>query len=145
MLFAVILGHSFLLASEIMIPIHAIFDPANHVIVSTLAFSYTLIISGWIGYSRSTSVKPHKDTSLGALRFILDLIILFEYFYLLQISQTEHIGDFPLVVLIIFGTYVLSDIIKHHEHSPRERPWIRHRTGITVIFFVFIFIATTVY
>lgn len=59
-LFAIVLAHSFLLASEILVPISVAFQPENQMSVTTLLFSYLLIISGWIGYSRSVSYRPYK-------------------------------------------------------------------------------------
>ena len=131
-LFAIVLGHSFLLAPDVIIPINIAFDPANHTAAMALMFSYTMIILGWIAYTRSVSRHPHKDTRWGVTRFTLSIVILFEYFYLLQISQTEHVADLPFVVAAIFGTYVISDWIKSREYGARYRKRFERRTRITV-------------
>ena len=144
-LFAIVLGQSFMLASDIMIPIQSLFEPDNHMTVMALIFAYILIVSGWVGYSRSVSIKPHKDTNLGAMRFVIDLVILFEYFYLLRISQTEHVSDFPIVVVIIFLTYMLWDAVKYREHSARDRVWIKRRGSITKKLFLVVLVATILY
>lgn len=128
-----------------MIPITVMFEPANYISVSALVFAYIVIVSGWIGYARSVSVKPHKDTALGALRFVVDLVILFEYFYLLRTSQTGPISDFPLVMVVIFMTYVLSDRIKYYEHTPRQRVWIQHRSKITLGFLAIVLLTGALY
>ena len=104
-------------------------------LLPTLVFSYILIVSSWIGYSRSTSIRPYKDTGRGIARFVFDLIILFEYFYLLQIIQTEHINSFAAVVWVIFLTYALSDIIKVFEHSTQVRAQIESRAKVTTRLF----------
>ena len=111
-LFAIVLAHSFLLASEILVPISVAFQPENHMSVTTLLFSYVLIISGWIGYSRSVSYRPYKDTAWGAMRFVFDIIILFEYFYLVGIS-VEQPDVFPFVVVVIAATYLIT--IRRHQ------------------------------
>ena len=130
-LFAIVVGHSFLMASDFMIPVWTMFEPDNYVAASTLIFAYILIVSGWIGYSRSISVKPHRDTGWGVARFVLDLVIMFEYFYLLRIVQTNHITDFPVVLLIIFVTYIISDSVKMREYPPTSRVSIKQRSKIT--------------
>lgn len=145
MLFAIVVGHSFILASDVIIPIQTLLESTDHKSASTLIFSYMLIVSGWVGYTRSISIKPHRDTSLGAMRFIFDLIILFEYFYLLEITYKGPIEDFPLIVVVIFFTYLLSDIVKHYEYPPRSRVRIRQRTKITIGMLVFVFLAMAIY
>ena len=135
-LFAIILAHSFMLASDTMIPIGIMFEPDNHATAATFVFSYILIVSSWIGYSRSTSIRPYKDTGWGIARFVFDILILFEYFYLLQIIKTEHIHSFAVVVVVIFFTYMLSDSIKILEHSTRVRVRIKRRSKATTRLFV---------
>ena len=140
-LFAIVIGHSFIMASDVIIPIQTLVDSTYHKPASTLMFSYILIVSGWIGYSRSISIRPHRDTALGAMRFVFDLIILFEYFYLLQIAYTGPIEDFPLVVVVIFLTYLLSDTVKCYEYPPRTRARIKQRMKITIGTLVVVFVA----
>ena len=96
-----------------------------------------------VGYARSASVKPHKDTGLGATRFVLDIVILFEYFYLLQISQTEHIGELPFVMVVIFGAYLLSDLVKYREYALGSRRQLKRRSKITGYFFVLVVVAAS--
>lgn len=135
-LFAVIIGYSFFLASDVMIPIQNVLESDNHTAVLTLGFSYILVISGWVGYSRSVSTKPYTDSNLGAMRFVVDLIVLFEYFYLISISQTEHASEFPAVAVIIFGTYVLWDDIKGREYASRDQENIQRRKTTTKKLFI---------
>ena len=130
-LFAIVLGQSFLLAPPIMIPITTAFAPENQTAAMALGFSYVVIVAGWIGYARSVSRHPHKDTGWGVMRFALNIVILYEYFYLLRISQTEHVADLPWVMMVLFGTYVVSDMVKTREYGSRYRKRFRRRTGIT--------------
>lgn len=134
-LFAIVLGHSFLLAIGTIIPIQIAFN-SNYHLSMTLIFSYVVIVSGWIGYARSVSYAPHKDTVWGAIRFVLDIVIIYEYFYLLRISQTEYVTDIPYVMVVIFGTYALSDLVKYYEHVPQGRTRIKRRGRITVHAFI---------
>ena len=144
-LFAIVLGHSFLMASDVMIPVWDVFEPDNYVAASTLVFAYILVVSGWIGYSRSISVKPHRDTAWGVMRFVLDLVILFEYFYLLRMTQTDHVADFPAVLVVIFVTYVVSDLVKTREHPPKMRSQIKQRSKITDGLLLIVMLATVLY
>ena len=131
-MFAIVLGHSFLLVPDVIIPINIAFDPANHTAAMALVFSYIMIILGWIAYTRSVSRHPHKDTRWGVTRFALSIVILYEYFYLLQISQTEHVVSLPFVVVVIFWTYLISDVIKSREYGARYKKRFRRRTRITM-------------
>ena len=144
-LFAIVLGQSFMLASDILIPFQSILKPDNHTTVMALIFVYILIVSGWAGYTKSILNQPHKDTNLGTVRFIIDLIILFEYFYLLRISQTEHLNDLPIVVGIIFTTYIAWDFVKYREHSPKDGTYIGNRGKITVQFCILMWVVTLLY
>ncbi len=135
-LFAIILAQSFILASQVMIPIHAILELDNRETVSTLMFSYLLIVLGWIGYARTTSISPYRDTAWSVARFVLDLVILFGYFYLLQISQTKNVGDFPLVVMAISLMYMLSDNVKQRERPLQDERWVIRRRGTTKLLFI---------
>lgn len=153
-LFAIVLGYSFTLTTGLIIPIGELFDPSNNTTASTLVFSYILIVSGWIGYYRSISIWSHKDTAWGAIRFVLDLIILFEYFYLLQLVSPVFgegfplVKDFPIVVTVIFLTYLLSDVVKHRvnrNQPPQNRTHIWQRTYITISTLLLVSIAMITY
>lgn len=111
-----------------MIPIDTALSDENVPKVLALGFAYVVIVSGWIGYSRSVSMWAYRDSVSGITRFVLDLIILFECFYLLWPSQTNHFWQFPYVVFLIFFTYIISDIIKRHEYHTPKSEWARIKT-----------------
>lgn len=121
-LFAVVLATSFPLASKAMIPIHIALEPDSLVANITLALSYLIVGMGWVGYARSLSRWKYQDTHWGFLRFAFDIVILFEYFYLLQIAQTEYVGHFPFVMLVLAMTYVASDLVKYRDQPRRKQP-----------------------
>ncbi len=99
--------------------------------------AYIILVSGWVGYARSMSEKPHKDNIHGALRFLIDLVILFEYFYLLQLTENlaNFQNEFHWVVMIVFATYAIWDVVRYFEyHGKRERKVVRNRGGRTLVF-----------
>ena len=144
-LFAIVLAHSFLLASDALIPISEAFEPARLATTATLMFSYLLIVSGWVGYARSVSVRPHKDTGWGVARFVLDIAIIFEYFYVLQISQTGHAGEIPYALAVIFGTYIVHDCVKSIEHETGMWEQIKHLERPTMAVSALVLIAVLAY
>lgn len=135
-LFAIVLGQSFLLFPDDLIPLHAALEPKNHMVALVVAFSYMVIVMGWIGYARSISRHPHQDTGLGVVRFTINILIIFGYFYLLRISQTEVVADISLVMVALFGLYWLWDLIKEREYGSQYKEQFRRRREITSITFV---------
>ena len=148
LIFAIIIASSFELASEILIPLDGAFtDKNNLVLASSLLLSYVVIIAGWVGYALSMSTKPHKDNYKGALRFMIDLIIPFENFYLIQLVPTEKfILEFPIVLSVLFTTYIIWDVIKYFEyHSKEARKITKNRGGRTGVCAIFCYILTVAY
>ncbi|ABK78625.1 hypothetical protein CENSYa_2021 [Cenarchaeum symbiosum A] len=117
-IFAIVMVQGFLNLSEVLIPVDGIFDDESAITAASLFVSYVIIVSSWIGYSRSLSKRPYSDNWQGSARFVLDIMILFEYFYLLSISTTEYFTEqFPAVVFTIFVTYAVWDRIKRSEYK----------------------------
>jgi hypothetical protein len=93
--FGVIVGVSFTDFRDILVPISVKFE------TFTLLLAYVTVIGSWIGYHRAINKKPDES----AVRFIIDLIILYLYFYLIY-----SITDFFTVLAIlplIFGLYTI--------------------------------------
>lgn len=134
-LFAVVLAISFQQASETMIPIQMVVEPEKIVPNIVLALSYLVVILGWVGYARSVSRWRYKDTRLGFLRFAIDILILFEYFYLLQVAH-EHASHTAPVLLVLAITYYASELVKYYEQSRRQRPSIYRRNASTLILII---------
>lgn len=130
-LFAVVVATSFPLAASTMIPFESLFGLENLVSNIPLALSYMVVLLGWVGYARSTSVWRYEGTAWEFVRFVIDILILFEYFYLLQVAH-QHIGDTPYVLLALAITYLVSDIAKYFDQPHEKRPQVKKRMRPTV-------------
>ena len=143
-MFAIIVAQSFMIATDLLIPLDEILNDDNFLKTTSLFLVYVIIISGWVGYARSMSEKPHKDNHHGILRFVIDLVILFEYFYLLQL--TKHPGNFQdefvWVISIIFWSYFIWDVIKYVEYRGKK---VRNRIGVTLLFAIICLAISGVY
>lgn len=87
-----------------------------------MLLAYVAIISGWVGYSRSMIKWPHKNTKAGALRFSLDIAILFCYFGLITSAQpqNEFQNHFLSWISTLFVLFVLWDLLKIKEHYEKN-------------------------
>ena len=90
---------------------------------TALLLSYVFIISGWVGYSKSISKRPHKENGLGNSRFVIDLVILYLAFYLLNLTDPVKFkpfisvfNDFLLTFPVTFLVYIVWDILKYFEY-----------------------------
>ena len=88
----------------------------------------TVVVGSWIGYHGAMMhLRKEVDTRQSLLRFVIDVILLFEYFRLLG-----NIGNPPLVFAIIFQIfvwYVLWDLIVRTEGTPgKEAPIVASAT-----------------
>ena len=90
---------------------------------------------------------PHKDNKIGALRFSLDIAILFCYFGL--IVSNQHPDGFRVYflpwILAIFAMFVGWDILKiieHHEKNEHNRNVGLFRRSVITLFFVILFSVT---
>lgn len=143
-IFAIVIANSYVTAKQVFVDSWPLllhnYDVLAHIL--GLVVVYIIIISGWIGYSRSLIKWPYKDTKLSVYRFILDFAVLFCYFVLVNII--EVIGDFELYlsawIVILFTCFVLWDILKLIENKKiGDKDNIRRMNrslAITVIFFV---------
>jgi hypothetical protein len=113
-IYAIILAVSFQTAQELFIPFNMIEDYGEMVNTVAVFFVYMLLISGWIGYTRSISERPHTSSPLGNLRFILDIMIVFMVFYLTALVRPQTFRDnfseiFWWVLPVIFTLYVFLE------------------------------------
>lgn len=124
-IYAVILASSFEIARDTFIPLTKINNFDHIVHAYSVFFAYCLLISGWIGYTKSISIRPHTYTSLGSLRFVLDLLIVFFTFYIINLTNNvkEHAvywsnyGEvFVIFLPIVFVLYVIWDLVKMLEY-----------------------------
>ena len=130
-IFAIIIANSYGIAYNVFFSSNGTFITNSDLVMPTieLIFVYFIIISGWVGYARSMVKWQHKNSKLGATRFILDLMILFCYFGLLSLtnvsddltSTNEFKDQFLYWILTIFTLFIVWDIVKFFEHKGKYR------------------------
>jgi len=136
-LFAFVIISSFDIATVLFVPFDNLWDYKNFERASALIFVYFFIITGWIGYFKSIRHKEHTETKLGITRFAIDLFILYLYYYLVTLIRNNTYSDiFNWGLPIIFGLYMLWDILKWFEYRQdpeEERTGRINRALITAI------------
>ena len=152
-IYAVILASSFDISRDAIISLSKITNFNDVVHTISIVLVYTILISGWIGYTRSVSVRPHTNTRSGNIRFILDLCIVFTVFYAVNLTNESdkyriywtHYGDlFHYVLPALFILYFVWDSIRYLEYkkyrnnNPDENARNLNRAGDTVNFNILI-------
>jgi Na+/melibiose symporter-like transporter len=106
-----------------------------------LFLAYTIVITGWIGWTKSITRNSHSENALGNFRFVTDLFILFLFYYLINLTSPEKIlsyGEtFIWVLPVIFGSYIIWDMLKYYEYkcdSPEELQHRKKRFRDTICF-----------
>ena len=125
LVYAVIVALSFDVATELFIPIQNIWESyANFTNAMALILAYVVIICGWVGWTKSMIDKPHKVNFYGNSRFVLDLLIGFWSFYLIQLAKPENFGEYSQVFIwvfpAIFVTYLVWDLAKFKEYNMKN-------------------------
>jgi hypothetical protein len=149
-IFAFIIGQSFLSIDPLLKSISDIFEAHNMINFLAVSFAYFVLIIGWIAYHKSIMLKPHIG-KLGNARYGVDLIVLFITYYLLRLSKpievaqnVQHIqyGEIFLWTLpTLFILYSVWDGLKYFEYSHRSLK----RLVISPIFAVGFIIMSIVY
>jgi len=126
LVYAVIIALSFDVAKDLFIPIqHFWATYENFENGVALLLVYVVIISGWIGWTKSIIDKPHKLNVYGNSRFVLDLFLGFLSFYLIQLAKPEYFQEFNQVFIWvmpgIFITYMIWDSIKYREYNLKDK------------------------
>ena len=141
LIYAVIIGQSFIIASTIFVPIENLFNFDGFQKGFALFLAYTIVITGWVGWTKSITRNPHSENALGNFRFVTDLFILFLFYYLINLTSSEKIlsyGEtFIWVLPVIFGSYIIWDMLKYYEYkcdAPEELQHRRKRFRDTVCF-----------
>jgi hypothetical protein len=149
-IFAFIIGQSFLSIDPLLKSISEIFEFHNVINFLAVSFAYFVLIIGWIAYHKSIMFKPHFG-KFGNARYGVDLIVLFVTYYLLRLSKP--IGDTQNVQYIQYGEiflwtlptlfilYCVWDVLKYVEYSHKSRK----RLVISPIFAVGFIIMAIVY
>ena len=150
-IFAVVIGLSFQVSSQIIIPVDQI---ANHPVnTGILILGYIIVIGGWIGYFLSVKEHPHKGKK-GVVRFFLDVLTLYLFFYIINLAKIEN-GQYQKDVFlyllpITFGVYLCWDIVKYFEYKKRnqtneEKTDRIHRIRITIDYLFWFVVLAIVY
>lgn len=131
LIYAVIIGQSFSLASVIFVPIENLFSFDGFLKGSALFLAYVIVITGWVGWSKSITRNPHSPNALGNFRFVTDLIILFWFYYLINLTNPEKFHSygetFLWVLPVIFISYIMWDMLKYFEFRSDILEEIQHR------------------
>ena len=85
---AVIIGATFLAVDDVFVPFQNIFEPHEAVNAVGIVLAYFIVITGWIGYHKSVTERPHLGR-LGRIRYGIDLIILFFWYYIVTTAQPD--------------------------------------------------------
>jgi hypothetical protein len=121
-LFAVVIGISFEISSDIIIPIEKINE--NSINAGILILGYIIIITSWIGYYLSIKKNPHKGR-LGFVRFTLDIFTIYLFYYMVnlaKIENQEYQDDVFLFLLpLTFFVYLTWDIVKYFEYKKKNQ------------------------
>ena len=124
-IYAVVIGQSFVIASTVFIPIDKIFSFNGFANGFALFLAYTVIITGWVGWSKSVTTDPHSSNALGNFRFVTDLVILFLYYYLITLTDPENFQRYGETFIWVFPTvfsfYILWDLLKRAEYKSTSR------------------------
>ena len=124
-IYGIILAQSYAFVGEIFLPAEEISRSDQLTNALGLVMIYVIIISGWVGYTKSIIDKPHKYDHYGSTRFIVELIITLLVFYLLELVSVKnfmtHYGEaFYVIIPIMFAFYLVWDILKYKEYSSSD-------------------------
>jgi hypothetical protein len=84
--------------------------------VWSLAVAYGMVATSWVSYHASVRKQPHKTW----FRFVLDLLLVFDYFVIVNYSSIPRVV-FPAYVAM-FLLYVFWDALKWVEYPDVEVP-----------------------
>ncbi|MGD9534836.1 MAG: hypothetical protein AB7V56_13845 [Candidatus Nitrosocosmicus sp.] len=153
-LYAVVIGLGFEVSNSIVIPIEKIPEHWNNALV--LFLGYSLLVSSWIGYYLSIRKHSHKG-KLGFFRFIIDIFVVYIFYYLIYLSKValdpnnrQYLDDVFLILPLIYGVYLVWDIIKYYEHKKKSQSKIERtdkisRIGITIDYLLIFVIISIFY
>ncbi len=123
---ASIIAFSFQIVNGYFIPFHMELSETYITNFAAMLFVWGVMISGWLGYTKSINDKPHSEGYLGNIRFVIDLVISFLMLYLFIVTGkdnfTKNFGEvFTLILPTVFFLYIVWDIIKNREYPTSNR------------------------
>lgn len=118
-LFAVVIGLSFDIAGTVVIPVEEI--PHDPVGTGILILGYIIVLTSWIGYSLSIKASPHRGRFLGLIRFGLDVLIIFLFYYIVSLANPDDIlyreDVFLYLLPAIYIVFLSWDVTKYYEYK----------------------------
>ena len=121
LVYAIVIGLSFEIAGKVVIPIENINNYPSALNVLILILSYFIVVTSWIGYTKSIIKQKHSEGILGILRFGMDLLIVFLFYYLVSLTdpfRSEYVRDiFIFIIPSIYVIYCIWDSLKYYEHK----------------------------
>lgn len=148
-IYAVVIGLSFDVSRKVVIPFENIKNYPGAIETGILVLAYFIVVTSWIGYTKSVIKKPHTSGFLGIARFGTDLFIVFIFYYMVSLTDPEKISHkddiFILVMPAIYLAYCFWDAIKwmeyrHEKITDDEKEHRKRRRKITVNYFVIFFV-----
>lgn len=117
--FAVVIAGSFPIFTKIFLPFNNLFTYNGFENGLALVFTFLTILSSWLYYFKAISIDKHTETKIGLFRFLLDLFIVYLYYYLIsQASDTQYHKDiFVYTIPVIFACYLLWDFLRFIEYK----------------------------
>jgi hypothetical protein len=144
--YGVVIALSFDISRHVVIPISNILVmPVN---TGILILGYFIIVTSWIGFFKSVKDSPHRENKYGIMRFGVDLFIVYLFFYMVGIAdpqkdQSNHKDVFVWILPVMYGTFLLWDLLKFKEYKnerTKHRAIRKRRIKITINYFL-IFLA----
>ena len=90
LIYAIVIGLSFEIAGKVVIPIEKVNDYPSALNVGILILSYFIVVTSWIGYTKSIIKHKHSENISGILRFGIDLLIVFMFYYLVSLTDPSN-------------------------------------------------------
>lgn len=119
-IFGVIIGASFISLSKNLVPVKSTLTPFYLDFEQfTIGTAYLIIILSWIFYHEAVKKREPQLN----LRFAIDLILLYLYFYIL--FSFEKISDYVFTVLLMFLLY-LAWSVKRDSEEWIEKNWKKY-------------------
>jgi hypothetical protein len=121
-LFAIVLGQSFVLLSSSSGLASWMTNPSSHIwdMLNTV-LNYSLIITSWVGYHDSVRTLPIRKI----WRFIIDIILLFLYY--LGFTYVSSFPRLSMVLVLVFMLYFLWNVARFFEYRNVEEYVSRYK------------------
>jgi cytochrome bd-type quinol oxidase subunit 2 len=117
-------------------------EPYGLIKAVEFVFVYAVIISSWV-HTHLTALRGHPYRGWqGSARFVLDLIILFLLYYIMNkidIHDNQAFADaFPIVFVFIFIFYSIWEILRFFQYQNDNKcPILHNKARMTLFMLIF--------